>query len=237
LVDASYTRERHAGQSQASLAKQPAHKARAFDEARRHSARVRVMRRYIPIGAGISILTIVVIGLFDPFRSIGGISVGPINLSGTKLTMEQPRLTGFRSKDAKPYEVTADSASQDIRKPNIVEMKGLKARITMEGNGAARLTSDTGIYDTQKENMDLRSNVRLITDTGYDAKLKSAFIDFKGGNMITREPVKVDFKGGSIESERLDVTDNGKRFSFEGRVRAEFEAGDAPAPGPAKGKP
>lgn len=237
MVDASFTRDVMAGQAPTSLARPPAHKARAYAEARRHSTRVRLMRRYIPIGAGISILMVMIIGIFDPFRTIGGVSVGPINLSGTKLTMEQPRLSGFRSKDAKPYEVTADSASQDIRKPTIVEMKGLKARITLESNGFARLTADTGIYDTQKEQMDLKSNVRLTTDTGYDARLKSAFVDFKGGNVTSREPVQVNFKGGSIESERLDVTDNGKRLSFEGRVRAEFEAGDASASGPAKGTP
>lgn len=194
-----------------------------YAAARRHSARVRFLKRLIPFGSGLAILAVFIVGIFDPFRSIGAVSIGPINLSGTRITMEAPRLTGFRAKDAAPYEVTAVSATQDIRKPTIVEMSGLKARITLENNGFANLAADTGVYDTQKEQMDLRSNVRLVTDSGYDARLSSAFVDFKGGTVKSEEPVQVLFKGGSIESQRLDVTDNGKRMAFEGRVRAVIE--------------
>ena len=42
---------------------------------------------------------------------------GPLSLSGTKITMENPRLTGYRERDLRPYEVTAIAAMQDMRKP------------------------------------------------------------------------------------------------------------------------
>lgn len=213
-----------------------ARRAKAYAAALRHSARVRFLRRAIPIGTGLSILAVMIVGIFDPFRSIGAVSVGPISLSGSKITMENPRLTGFRAKDAQPYEVTADAASQDIRKPNQVELHGLRARINMENNGFVRLEATSGLYDTQKEQMELRQSVRILTDSGHDARLSSAFVDFKGGTVTSREPVTVTFKGGSIESQRLDVTDNGKKLTFEGRVRAIFETDQVAQPGAPKGR-
>ena len=36
--------------------------------------------------------------------------------------MESPKLTGFRN-DNRPYEVTATQALQDVKKPNIVELR------------------------------------------------------------------------------------------------------------------
>ena len=61
---------------------------RAYAQAQRHSARVRLFRRAIPIGAALAIGVVLVIAMFDPFGRIGGLSLGPLSLSGTKITME-----------------------------------------------------------------------------------------------------------------------------------------------------
>lgn len=192
----------------------------SYAAARRHSRRVKFLKRAIPIGSTLAILAVMFIGIFDPFRHIGAVSIGPVSLSGTKITMEKPRLTGFRAKDASPYEVTAESATQDVRRPTIVEMTKIIANVTMENADRAKLEADSGVYDTQKEQIELKSNVRVRTQGGYDARLNSAFVDFKGGSVTSDEPVSVLFNGGSIESQRLDITDNGARLTFEGRVRA-----------------
>ena len=44
------------------------------------------------------------------------IDVGNMVVSGTKITMEQPRLSGF-TRDGRAYEVTAVAAAQDVTKP------------------------------------------------------------------------------------------------------------------------
>ena len=45
------------------------------------------------------------------------VDLGKLVVSGTKITMEQPRLSGFTN-DARAYEFTADAAAQDITKPD-----------------------------------------------------------------------------------------------------------------------
>ncbi len=207
----------------------------SFAAAQRHSRLVRFLKRAIPLGSGLAIVSIVLIGIFDPFRTIGAISIGPVNLTGTRITMDQPRLTGFRAKDAKPYEVTAESATQDIRKPTVVEMTKLRARVELANNETVRLEADTGIYDTQNEQIDLKSNVRVITTGGYNAALRSAFVDFKAGSVTSREPVSVAFRNGVIDAAALDVTDGGQRMVFHGRVHATFDLPDSNAAGARSG--
>jgi lipopolysaccharide export system protein LptC len=93
--------------------------SRADRRARRHSVLVRLFRFAIPLAATVAIGAVAVIAIFDPFGKMGGISLGPVSLSGTKITMEKPKLTGYK-KDNRGYEMTATAALQDIKKPTIV---------------------------------------------------------------------------------------------------------------------
>ena len=107
----------------------------------------------------------------------------------------------------------------------------------MDDSGArAHLEAAAGVFDTQKEQLELHGNIFVRTDNGQEARLKSAHIDFKAGTVVSREPVTVAFPGGSIRADALNVSDGGKVIVFEGRVRSEFrspEGGQAPAAGKA----
>ncbi len=201
-------------------------RARAYDQARRHSARVRFYKRVIPIGTAAAVAILVAFTLVAP-SGREGLSLGPISFSGTKVTMESPKMTGFH-KDSRPYEVTATSATQDVRKPNVIELNEMKGRLVIDDHGtAARLEAAAGIFDTTREHLDLRRDVRVTTDAGHEARLKSAAIDFKAGTVVSREPVTVTLTDGIIEAQSLEITDNGKVLSFIGRVRTVFEANTA----------
>jgi lipopolysaccharide export system protein LptC len=198
---------------------------------------VRFFKRAIPVGAALGIAAIGVATWFNPFRTIEGLTLGPVSVSGTHVTMESPRLTGFRN-DSRPYEVTASSALQDVRRPHIVELKDLRARIvTDDQGGAARLEAATGLLDTQKEQMELRQDVWVRTDSGQDVKLRSAFVDFKAGTVVSNEDVTVSLANGVIEATGIEVKDNGKVFHFRGRVRTVFEAPERQAEGAPAGDP
>jgi len=111
-----------------------------------------------------------------------------------------------------------------VRRPNLVELKDLKARLAMDDKGGVgRLEAVSGLFDTQKEHLDLRDDVRVRTETGQDVRLKSAAIDFKAGTVVSREPVTVSLANGLIEAEGIEVSDSGKVMVFTGRVRTTFE--------------
>jgi lipopolysaccharide export system protein LptC len=194
----------------------------AYAAALRHSRVVFGLRKAIPVLCVAAVLGLIVAPYLNPFRAIAGVSMGPLSLSGSKVTMDNPKLTGFR-KDNKPYEMTAKTAVQDVRRPNVIELNDMNARLQMEQDQWVRLTATAGVFDSQKEQMQLRGQVGLKTDSGYDVKLTSADIDFKAATVNSREPVTVTSGGTRIDSKALEVTDNGKVISFLGGVTAIVE--------------
>jgi len=202
----------------------PGARSRDFSRAQRHSRLVRFAKVAIPVGALVAMIGVGAVAYLDPFRKIEGLTVGPISVSGTNVTMESPKLTGFRN-DNRPYEVTASAATQDVKNPNLVELKDLRARInTDDKGGTARLEAAIGILNTQKEQMRLRQDVRVRTDSGQEVQLSSAFVDFKAGTVVSNEAVTVTLSNGVIEATGLEVSDSGKVMQFKGRVRATFQA-------------
>jgi lipopolysaccharide export system protein LptC len=214
-----------------------AQRLRAFARARRHSRWVRFAKWAIPLGALVGMAALAVVIVFDPFRTIlPGLTVGPITVSGTQVTMERPKLSGFRN-DLRPYQVTASAATQDVRQPSLVALKDLRANLaTDDQGGTARLEARTGTLDTQKEQMKLEQDVHVRTDAGQAVDLRSAFVDFKAGTVVSTEPVSVSLGSGVIEAKGMRVSDNGRIIRFRGRVQAVFRTsqfGPAAAPGAA----
>jgi len=197
-------------------------RARDFSRARRHSRWVRFAKFAIPFGAFLATALVVLFAYFNPFRNVKGLTVASVGVNGTQVTMESPKLTGFRN-GTRPYEVTASQATQDVRKPNLVELKEMRARIVTDDKGsAAHLEAAAGVLDTQKEQMTLSQEVHVRTDAGQTVNLRSAFVDFKAGSVVSDEPVTVNLSNGLIEAAGLDVAENGKVMHFKGRVRTTF---------------
>lgn len=197
----------------------PADRGETFAKARRHSARVRFLRAAIPIGGLGAIAAMVAFAFFNPFSSkLGGLTFSALSLDGSKITMERPKLTGFRS-DGQPYVLTADRALQDMKQPTIVELKKVDGEIGMANGQSTHLSAETGVYDSVNEHMELSKNVRITNDR-LDVTLRSARFDFKSGVYQTDEPVEVHVgDDATILSDRGAARNNGQELTFEGRVR------------------
>ena len=198
---------------------------RVYAAARRHSSFVRALRIVIPAIALMAVLVVGALMVFDPFGRIPGLTVGPISFAGSKIAMERPKLTGFR-KDNRAYEVTATAAFQDIRNPNVIELKELNARLaTDEAGGTARLVAQEGVFDTGKEHLELRRDIRIWTEKGEEVLMRSASVDFKAGTAVSSEPVQVRTPTMQLDAATLDAADGGKVMAFVGRVHVTIVPG------------
>lgn len=198
---------------------------KAFRAAKRHSVLVRLLRLGIPAGAAAFIVFSFMAGLIQPFQqAAASVEIGKVSLSGGKILMEVPKLTGFK-RDNRPYEVTAEGAAQDPRKPNVIEMTKLKARLEMGDGGKATLSAAFGDYDSTIERLVMREDVHVVTESGYDVKTAAAIVEFKSGRVIVDTPVDVIMKGGTVKAQRMDVFDNGKKIVFEGQVKSVLISG------------
>jgi lipopolysaccharide export system protein LptC len=143
--------------------------------------------------------------------------LGNLVIKGTKVTMQQPRLTGYTT-DSRPYEFTANSAEQDITKPDFMELHQIAARIEMEDKSMVNLTSNAGSYDMKTEILTLVDNVHVVSSNGYEARLSEATVDVHKGNVQSEKPVWVKLTNGVINSKKLEVRDGGDVIRFFGGV-------------------
>lgn len=204
---------------------------RSYARALRHSRRVRFLKVAIPLGALGSATLVAAITLFNPFASQGGLSIGPVSVSGTRIVMDAPRLSGFQD-DTRPYEVTATQASQDVREPHLVDLVDLRARIAVDEDGnIVRVEAATGRFDTEAELLVLERDVRVTSTLGYTADLQRATIDLAAGTVVSEEPVRVGTDFGVVEAAGLTLSENGDVITFTGGVRSTFvfgrDAGEA----------
>jgi lipopolysaccharide export system protein LptC len=191
-----------------------------FAIAARHSRLVRILRVAVPAAVILSMTAVVLIATFNPFRTILAklpIDVGNLVVSGTKITMESPHLSGF-SPDKRPYEMWAKTATQDVTDPDHVELGTLRAKMLMEDQSTVTVDARTGFFDTKTQMLDLRKDVFLQTSTGYEARLTSALVNLADSSVVSDEPVDVKLTNGTLRSDRLRVTDNGAVAHFDGNV-------------------
>jgi lipopolysaccharide export system protein LptC len=192
---------------------------RAFRAARRHSRLVRILRITVPVTVVIGLIIVTLITYFNPLRMLAKLPINIDNLvvSGTKVTMEQPRLAGFTS-DARAYELVADTAAQDMTKPDIVELRNIRAKVEMQDKTSMEMTAVSGIYDAKGETLKLEREILLRSSTGYQGRLSEAMIDIRKGNVVSEHPVEVKLLQGTLNANRLDIFDSGDVVRFHGGV-------------------
>ena len=206
-------------------------RSRAFRRAGRHSTRVRWLRRGIFIGCAVGVIALAGYAFFDPFGKLPqNLSMSQVGLNGSRITMEAPKLSGYRE-DGKRYDVRAASGVQDIHKPNIIELNDIDAKFDTNEQATVHLVSPRGVYDSSHDFLTLQGDVRITSPSGYDIHMHSADVNFKTGTMASNEPVTVVMTSGTIAANRVDVGDHGQRISFQGDVRTVLRAAAGPSEG------
>jgi len=207
---------------------------RRFARAARHSARVRLLRWVIPVAVIVAMLAIVAVSVFNPFRVLSKLPLQIDNLvvSGTKITMESPHLAGF-TPDNRPYEVWAKTATQDLTKPDKVDLNGIRAKVEMEDRSLLTMDARDGKFDTKAQLLDLRRDIVLQSSTGYEARLSSAQVDIAAGDVASDEPVWVKLLNGTLDANRLRIVERGEVVRFEGGVSMTLMMDGSPVPGAA----
>jgi lipopolysaccharide export system protein LptC len=198
---------------------------RMYRRAMRHSRNVRVLRLALPITIVLAgLATIVVATWLDPLRKLAKLPVDAAGLvvSGTKITMQQPRMAGF-TRDARPYVVTASTATQDLLNPDTLELHDIHSVMELVDKTKFDLTAKDGIYDTKNEKMALQTNIVVIS-TRYTAYLSQAQVDVKLGHVVSERPVEVKMLQGTINGNRMEVLNSGDVIRFERGVTVVLDA-------------
>lgn len=203
---------------------------RMFRRAARHSRLIRFLRIGIPGGIFIALGLIVFAAYFNPLQAPAKASVdqGKLVLSGSKISMQQPRLSGYTS-DSLPYELSARVASQDLANPGVIELLDLRGQLKTKDQGMLEITARTGSYEVKADLLRLSDNILLQLDNGYEARLHEAAIDIKKGTIVSEHRIETKFPNGTLGANRLDISENGAVVLFSQGVETYLMLDPKPA--------
>ena len=203
-----------AGRAAALPARSRSGNEKIYRRALLHSRRVRRLRVALLVVMGLALAGWT---LQDYLPPLGGLKLpvefGQLVIKGTKITMQQPHLTGFTGDD-RAYEFSARAAAQDITKPDMVELQQIHSKVEMADKSIVHMWADTGLYNMKSDMLNLSENIRLVSSTGYEARLSEAVIDMTKGDVVSNEPVWVKLLEGSLNAKRLEIVNNGEVLRF-----------------------
>ena len=193
----------------------------AFNRAKRHSRRVRVLKFAVPL---LAVAIAVAFPVYSYLKAPLSVSVQADGtaFSDGKLVMANPKLNGF-TKQKLPYSLTATRATQDVGQQAVIDLEGINAKLPVETDNIVSVDAAHGIYNRDANTMDLTSDVSVTTTDGLVAKFKSIFLDMGKGSMKTSNPVDVSRGGSRITADSMSVEDNGRLVVFENRVRVNID--------------
>ena len=207
---------------------------RKYRAAARHSLLVRFLRVALPFGVVVGVLgTFVVVKVLDPLRELMKlpINVGGLVVSGSKITMQQPRLTGFTS-DSRPYVVTARAAAQDVTRPDQLELEEIRATIDMKDSGPVELLAHSGLFETKADRLTLQRSIQ-INSANYQARLIEAIVNIRSGHIVSEKPVEITMLKGTINANRFELINSGEVVRFDQGVTMVLTMDAAPPSRPA----
>jgi lipopolysaccharide export system protein LptC len=203
----------------------------AFRAAIRHSRRIRLLRVAVPAGVVAAVLGGILFTLVaKPLAMLSKVPVdiGALVMSGTKIMMQQPRISGY-TRDNRRYDLTAQSAGQDLTKPDVVELLGIQATMEMQDKAVFETTAKAGSYNSKSELLTLSQNIVVTSTSGYLARLQEAVVDIRAGKIISEQPVELRASGWTVNANRMEIGESGELMRFERGVSVTLLP-QAPAP-------
>ena len=203
---------------------------RSVRSAGRHSRFVRILRVALPVAVVLAIGAYVVLTYYNPMEALARLpSVsGKLGVQGTKITMESPKIAGI-GRNQRGYQVTAETAVQDITKPDQLELKNLRAEIEMADTDILVVTAKTGTYHTKADKVTLREHVVFTTAQGLNAKMREAVVDMKKGTLQSDQFVDFRLPSGRVQANGVEIEDGGEVVRFTRGVVFDLDADEPEA--------
>ncbi|MBU1313258.1 MAG: LPS export ABC transporter periplasmic protein LptC [Alphaproteobacteria bacterium] len=194
----------------------------AYQAALRHSARVRRLRIWLPITAGLISAVFIGVSVIRAYLP-EDLSIESARIEDGKIVMERPAIAG-RNDDGISYSMTAVRALQDIANPNMITLEDVKAAVPVNEDTIARVVATAGIFDRGTDRMQLTAPFDVNLSNGTTAKFQSADLDVVNGTLDTADPVAITTEQASIVAQSLKIADKGKTITFAGQVRVNIDA-------------
>lgn len=144
----------------------------------------------------------------------------PVNTPSPSISdVNSANFSGFNKSD-EPYNVTAATAIRDENNPAKVYLTTVRGELKLKVSGEVMImTANNGVYKSDERILGLNGDVKVVSSENYTAYLKDARIDIETKQLTSENPVHVIFDEGTIDSNKIEMWDNGNRILFKDNVR------------------
>jgi len=199
-------------------------RTKAFREAKRHSALVRLLRLALPV------LMLGIVGLYFIPEKItvevdggqGQASIDSLEIADGGLKMVNPRINGVHEKYG-IYDIRAIDATQQVKNPELITLNKVSAKLTSNDQKTTTLTAPSGVFESKKEELTFTQGVVIGGDAGFAGKLKTATAFLQSDKLISSDPVEFSFHSSTIKADSMTLFSSEKRAIFKGGVNVHLE--------------
>jgi LPS export ABC transporter protein LptC len=192
-------------------------RARAFRQARRHSAVVRLLRLALPIGT-LGIVAFYLFSLSVGWKiGPGRLNVGEVQLTADDLTMKNPSYFGL-TKEGGRYEVRAKKAIVEFNKDAPIKLFDVDGDLMQVNGVTTNLKAKHGLLDNAKSELELFDGIDIEGSNGLKARLSRAKVFNKEHRIVSNHPVEVDMPTGRVRGATMTMRTDTKETTFVGNV-------------------
>jgi LPS export ABC transporter protein LptC/lipopolysaccharide transport protein LptA len=198
-------------------------RSREFRRAGRRTVVVRALRIAFPISA----LALLGAYVFVIARTSGLVTDAALpeiamrKILPEDLAMKNPRYEGF-NKDGGNYVFTAKTAQQDFSMPGVVNLNGIVGEVYQADKTRTDITAARGIYNNEKNILDLYEEINVDSQSGLKARLTRATLLTKEDLLTSPEPVLVEFPNGSVRARQMTLRQKAREATFVDNVEVEL---------------
>lgn len=194
-------------------------RTKGMANARRHTMRVRVLRIALPL------VSLALVGLYAAtvMKAAGvGASLPQLSIPRIipdQLAMANPHYEGF-GKDGSSYVFDSKTAQQDPTKPGTIKLIGLSGTLLQVDKSKTLFSAVRGDYNSTAKVLELYEKIDVVSDSGFKALLTRATLTAKDNVLTSKEPVAVEFTGGSVRSNAMTLRHKVHEVTFVDNVVA-----------------
>jgi lipopolysaccharide export system protein LptC len=201
--------------------KRNASRRNAYSSALFHSSRVKRLKVLLPVTA------LIISGIFiavSVLRSYlpENISIEGAQIEDGKVVMSRPAIAG-RNANGVNYSMVAEKALQDIKNPNLITLKNIKASMPVNRDTIAHVEALSGDFNRSADTLKMTEPFTIVMDNGMRAEFKTADLDIKSGNLTSQDTVAIQKGGASVVAQSVKMTDKGSVIEFTGQVRMHID--------------
>ena len=180
---------------------------------KKHSRRVLITKRSLPVFAFLIIALIIVWPQFSQHKDKFSLAV-PANGKQTQVEMENLRFFGINSKKL-PMTLNTPEVHQTDNTTNKIRMEKPIGTYQMSSGDTMTLTAPYAMINQGEEQIFFEDQINIKTDSGYVGKTSQVLCDYAQGTADGDSPVSISGPAGKLNAQGIWMADKGNLILFK----------------------